>query len=101
MSIEQLVTWLDTGADELRQASARLSRLRVPAQEAPGRLAGTIDRAAATLATAIEDRQAEARQLTDALAEHAVAVRRAAAELAQLTDPIKVEPQAGQQSPEA
>jgi hypothetical protein len=70
MSIEQLAVRVDAGADELRQAGAALARLRVSSQPAPGRLAVTADRMVV--------------QLEAALAQHAVAIRRAAAELAGL-----------------
>lgn len=93
MSVEQLAIRLDTAADELRQAAAGLDRLQEPPQPAPGRLADTADRAAARLAAALEDRRAEARQLTDALAQHAVAVRRAVAELAAVDPRLRVDHQ--------
>jgi hypothetical protein len=91
MSVEQLAARLDTAADELRQAAAGLDRLQEPRQPAPGRLADTADRTAAGLAAALDDRRAEARQLTDALAQHAVAVRRAVAELAALDPQLRAD----------
>jgi hypothetical protein len=84
MSIEQLAVRIDAEADELRQASAALGRLRALPQPAPGRLAATADRMVGQLEAALDARQAEAGQLSAALALHAAAIRRAVAELADI-----------------